>query len=180
MPGSSNNRKSGAQSFSTERLDLVPTSEQDAALVLAMLNSPKFIQFVGDREVRTEEAARDYINNKMVPQLTRLGYSNYTLLRKTDGEKLGCCGLYDREGLEGVDLGFALLPQFEGHGYAYEASVELIRAAKEDFGITVIKGITSKEHYVSQKLLQKLGMNQSGTVTLPDEDEELYVFELRL
>ena len=179
MPGSLSNSNSQPLSFSTERLRLIPTSEQDAAFILELLNTPKFIQFVGDREVRTVEAARDYISNKMMPQLIRLGYSNYTLVRKMDGEKLGCCGLYDREGLQGVDLGFALLPQFEGNGYAYEASVELIRAAREDFGISVIKGITSKDHSVSQKLLENLGMVRSGTVTLPEEDEELYVFELK-
>ena len=55
-----------------------------------------------------------------------------------------------------------------------------MRIAKEVFGISVIKGITSQDHYVSQKLLEKLGMRRSGTVVLPEEDEELLVFELRL
>ena len=113
----------------------------------------------------------------MLPQLEKLGYSNYTLIRKSDDAKLGCCGLYDREGLEGVDIGFALLPEYEKQGYAFEASKELMRAAVEDFGITKIKGITSKDHFASQKLLQKLGMICSGTVVLPDEEEELLVFE---
>ncbi len=179
MPGSSKNSIATPLSFSTERMNLIPTSEQDAAFVMELLNSPKFIQYVGDREVRSEKEARDYIRDRMLPQLERLGYSNYTLVRKADGIKLGCCGLYDREGLEGVDLGFALLPQFEGQGYAFEASEELKRAAKEVFGISVIKGITSKDHYVSQKLLEKLGMSRAGTVILPEEDEELLVFELK-
>ena len=163
--------------FSTSRLRLRPTSPVDAQLVLNLLNTPKWLRFVGDRNVHSEEEAQDYIKERMLPQLEKLGYSNYTLIRKSDDAKLGCCGLYDREGLEGVDIGFALLPEYEKQGYAFEASKELMRAAVEDFGITKIKGITSKDHFASQKLLQKLGMICSGTVVLPDEEEELLVFE---
>ena len=166
------------KTFQTERLILRPTGPEDADFVLKLLNTPKWLRFVGDRNVHNEKEAREYIKQRMLPQLEKLGYSNYTLMRKEDGKKIGCCGLYDREGLEGVDIGFALLPKYEKQGYALEASKEMMRAAKEDFGITKIKGITSKDHYASQKLLEKLGMSCSGTVVLPDEDEELLVFEL--
>ena len=166
------------KTFETERLKLRPTSVDDAAFVLQLLNTPKWLRFVGDRNVHNEVEARAYIEKRMLPQLEKLGYSNYTIIRKSDGSKLGCCGLYDREGLEGVDIGFALLPENEKQGFALEASNEIMRAAKEDFGISKIKGITSKEHYASQRLLEKLGMICSGTVILPDEDEELLVFEL--
>ena len=164
--------------FETKRLYLRPTSVEDASFILQLLNTPKWLRFVGDRNVRNEKEAREYIRERMLPQLEKLGYSNYTLIRKEDRKKLGCCGLYDREGLEGVDIGFALLPKYEKQGYALEASKEMMRAAKEEFGITKIKGITSKDHYASQKLLEKLGMSCSGTVVLPDEEEELLVFEL--
>ena len=164
--------------FESERLKLRPTSVEDASLILQLLNTPKWLRFVGDRNVHNEKEAKEYIRKRMLPQLEKLGYSNYTIIRKSDGSKLGCCGLYDRKGLEGVDIGFALLPEHEKQGYALEASKEMMRAAREEFGISKIKGITSKDHYASQKLLEKLGMTCSGTVILPDEDEELLVFEL--
>ena len=166
------------KTFETERLKLRPTSVKDAAFILQLLNTPKWLRFVGDRNVHNENEAREYIKERMLPQLEKLGYSNYTMIRKSDESKLGCCGLYDREGLEGVDIGFALLPQFEKQGFAFEASKEMMRAASEVFGISKIKGITSKDHYASQRLLEKLGMICSGTVILPDEDEELLVYEL--
>ena len=163
--------------FETDRLFLQPTCEEDAPFILNLLNTPKWLQFVGDRNVKTVDEARIYINERMLPQLERLGYSNYTLIRKEDHAKLGCCGLYDREGLEGVDIGFALMPEFEGKGYALEASREILRAAREEFKIAKIKGITSKEHHASQKLLEKLGLVHTGNVVLPDEEEELLVYE---
>ena len=167
-------------SYDTERLYLRPTNEEDAAFVLALLNTPKWLKYVGDRNVNTEEEAKEYIGKRMLPQLESHGYSNYTMIRKEDKAKVGCCGLYDREGLEGVDIGFALLPEFEGNGYALEGAQELIRAAKDDFAIETVKGITSKDHFASQNLLRKLGMVCNDKVVLPDEEEELLVFELNL
>ena len=40
---------------------------------------------------------------------------------------MGSCGLYDREGLDGVDIGFAFLPQFEGQGFGFEAAKKVAR-----------------------------------------------------
>lgn len=166
------------KTFETDRLYLRPTKPEDAAFVLELLNTPKWLQYVGDRNVHSVEEATEYIKIRMLPQLERLGYSNYTIVRKSDGAKIGCCGIYDREGLEGVDIGFGLLPQFEKQGFAFEASVEIMRAAKDDFGILKISGITAKDHHASQRLLEKLGLVLAGTVILPDEDEELLRYEL--
>jgi len=105
--------------FETERLIIKPTSEKDGEFIFELLNTPKWIEFIGDRNVKSVEDAKEYIQNKMTSQLERLGYSNYTLIKKPDGVKIGTCGLYDREGLEGIDIGFAFLPEYEKKGYAY-------------------------------------------------------------
>ncbi|MBL7750575.1 MAG: hypothetical protein JNN29_04285, partial [Chitinophagaceae bacterium] len=64
------------KTFETDRLIIRPTVEEDAAFILELLNTPKWIQFVGDRKVHTEADAQNYIRIKMMPQLERLGYSN--------------------------------------------------------------------------------------------------------
>ncbi|MDO6389210.1 GNAT family N-acetyltransferase [Pontibacter sp. BT731] len=165
------------RSFETERLLLIPTSEEDAAFMLELLNSPSWLRYIGDRNVRTEEEAATYIRNRVTAQLERLGYANYTVIRKSDREKLGVCGLYDREGLEGIDIGFAFLPQHEKQGYALEAALEVKRAGIEEFGITQLKAITVKDNVASQKLLEKLGLRYSKQVQLPKDPEELLLYE---
>ncbi|WP_299708242.1 GNAT family N-acetyltransferase [uncultured Pontibacter sp.] len=164
------------RSFETERLLLKPTTEEDAALFLDLLNTPKWLRYIGDRNVRTLEDAKAYINSRIRPQLERLGYANYTVIRKVDQVKVGVCGLYDREGLEGIDIGFAYLPEYERNGYAYEAAHEIKRAGLEEFGIRRLGAITSKKNIASQKLLEKLGLKFSKTVKLPDDDEELLFY----
>ncbi|NNF33888.1 MAG: GNAT family N-acetyltransferase [Saprospiraceae bacterium] len=170
---------SNYKSFETERLILRPTSEQDAAFILELVNTPKWIQYVGDRNVKTVESARAYIETKMLPQLKRLGYGNYTLIRKTDHCKVGTCGLYDREGFEGVDIGFSLLPEYERKGYAYEAASKLKDVAFNELGLEDLSAMTTKDHFASQNLLKKLGMEITGTTKLPDEDVELLFFQVK-
>ncbi len=163
-------------SYETERLFLRPTALEDAPFVLELLNTPKWIKNIGKRDVNTVEEAEEYIRQKMTPQLERLGYSNYTITRKSDGAKVGSCGLYDREGLPGVDIGFALLPQYERQGYGFEAASRVMQAGLEDFDLKIIQGITNKENIASQKLLEKIGLTFHKCITLPDEDEEIMLF----
>ena len=119
--------------FETERLILRPSGLEDAELVLELLNMPKWLKFIGDRNVKTLEEAQEYIKTRMLPQLERLGYSNYTMITKSDRSQIGTCGLYDREGLEGIDIGFALLPKYEGQngdeqvdpGYPYDLALRV-------------------------------------------------------
>ena len=135
---------------------------------------------MGDRNVHTLAEAEDYIRTKMLPQLESLGFSNYTLIRKSDGAKMGTSGLYNRDGLEGVDIGFAMLSEFEGKGYAFEAANKLMELAKGAFNLSKVSGITLESNKASQGLLEKLGLKFTKMVRLPNDPEELMLYELDL
>ena len=164
--------------FETERLLLKPTSEEDAEFIFELMNTSKFLEYIGDRNVKTVASAMEYIKNKMLPQRKKLGYSNYTLIKKSDNAKIGTCGLFDREGLEGIDIGFAFLPEYEKQGFAFESADKLKNIAFNEFGITTISAITSKDNIPSQNLLKKLGLKLTGTIKLPNEDKELLIFKI--
>ncbi len=166
------------QSFETERLRLKPMSKEDAPFLLELLNSPKWIKYIGDRNVHSVKEAASYIKIKMTPQLKKLGFSNYTVIRKIDNAKLGSCGLYDREGLEGVDIGFAFLPQYEKMGYAFESANKIKELAFSQFNLKEISAITTKENKDSQKLLEKLGLEYIKIINIPDDDEDLLLYRL--
>ncbi|HBY68074.1 MAG TPA: GNAT family N-acetyltransferase, partial [Flavobacteriaceae bacterium] len=101
-----------------------------------------------------------------------------SVIRKEDGSKLGSCGIYDREGVDGVDIGFAFLPEFEKKGYGLEAATKIKEAAFSEFGINRMQPYTSKKNEASQKLLEKLGLKQTGTTYLPNDKEELFVYSI--
>jgi [ribosomal protein S5]-alanine N-acetyltransferase len=161
----------------TERLILRPTNEDDAAFLLELLNSPKWLQNIGDRNIRSIEDAKAYVRNRMYPQFNEKGYSSNTVILKSDGSKIGTCGLYHRPGLENVDIGFAFLPDHEGKGYGYEAATKVMHSGIHDFGIKKICAITLPTNIPSQKLLEKLGLVYSKTIHLPNDTVDLILYE---
>ncbi len=167
------------KTFQTDRLHLRPTTVDDAPFILELLNTPKFHKYIGDRKVRSIPDAEKYIQEKMLPQLSEKGYSNYTIIRLSDNEKLGTCGLYAREGLEDVDIGFAFLPQHEKQGYAFEAAAKLKEAAENVFHLTRLCAITTKDNFDSQKLLEKLGFQFEKLTFIPNDEEELMLYGWR-
>lgn len=167
------------ESFETERLILKPMSKEDAPFLLELLNAPKWLKYIGDRNVHTIKDATEYIKVKITPQLKKLGYSNYTVIRKSDQIKIGSCGLYDREGIEGVDIGFAFLPQFEKNGYAYESANKMKTLAFDHFKLPQISAITTKENTDSQKLIEKLGLQFVKIINIPNDNEDLLLYQLK-
>lgn len=166
------------KSYETQRLLLKQTDKSDAQFVLELMNTPKWHKYIGDRNVHCVNDAIVYIAEKITPQFEQLGFGNYTVIRKSDGIKVGSCGLYDREGLDGVDIGFGFLPEFEKQGYAFESALKIKELAIYNFGLNQINAITSKDNIASQKLLEKLGLNFTKFITLPDSEEELMFYQI--
>lgn len=165
------------KSFETERLRLQPVSTGDAELIFRLYNEPEFIKFIGDKNIRSVAEAEKYIIEKFQPHIEEFGFGNYVIIRKNDGKKLGTVGVFGREGLDVHDIGFALLPEFEGVGYAFEAAKKILDAAFSEFGLKKISAITTHENFRSQKLIKKLGLKFVKTVRLPGDNEELRYFE---
>lgn len=164
--------------FETERLYLRPTSLEDADINLKLLNTEEFKKYVGDRNVNTLEESREYLKNRNLPQIEKLGYGNFTLIKKDTGEKIGGCGLFHREGLDVVDIGFSFLPEYFGKGYGYEAASRILRAGFEKYGLKKISAITVKENIASQKLIEKLGLKFQKIVRIPNDPEDLLYYEI--
>jgi RimJ/RimL family protein N-acetyltransferase len=164
----------------TKRLILEPASTAFAAVQLELMNTPKWLTNIGDRNVNTIPEAEQYIATKMLPQYEELGFGNYYILLKETAQVIGCVGIYNRPELESYDFGFALLPRYEKQGYAYEASKCLLQAAKNSLGIKTLLAITTASNVESQRLLKKLGFQFSKQSTVTGEKEELFLYNMNL
>ena len=165
-------------SIETERLLLKLVSVDDTAFIYELYNSPRFIEFIGDRNIRNKDDARDYIINRFLPQIERLGYGNYIIVRKDDGQKIGSVGIFERDGLDVNDIGFSFLPEFEGKGFGFEAASALMEIAFKEFGVKKLSAITTDANISSQKLIEKLGLRFQKTVQHPDDDVEVLYYEI--
>src|ERR1044071_1099016 len=142
----------------TDRLILRWLSADDAEFILGLLNEPSWLRFIGDRGVRTIEAARDYILKGPVEMYARLGFGVYAVELKEGGIPIGTCGLIKRDSLDDVDIGYSLLPQYWSKGYAFEAASAVMEYAKDVLGLKRIVAITTTDNHSSARLLEKLGL----------------------
>ena len=164
-------------SYETDRLILKPAEVQDADFFLELYNMPSFIQYIGDRNLRTKEDAENYITNRFIPQIEKLGFGNYVVILKEDHTKIGAVGIFEREDLDVLDIGFSFLEKYEGKGYAYESANKLKEVAATDFGVHKISAITTKDNFSSQKLIERLGLKFQKMVTIPEDVVELMYYE---
>ncbi|WP_433750786.1 GNAT family N-acetyltransferase [Falsibacillus pallidus] len=162
----------------TERLRLRWLTEEDAGFMLELLNDPGYIQFIGDRGVKTEEEARKFLLNGPIKMYHEHGIGLYVVERKKDGALLGICGLIKRNGLEDIDIGFAFLEQFRGQGYGFEAAEAVLDYGKNVKRLKRIVAITTKDNESSTKLLEKIGLRFETYVTLPNDTEELKLLSI--
>ena len=164
----------------TKRLFLRRIDLRDAGLMLAIWNDPAFIRHVGDRGVRTEAEARVELENGVLRLYREFGYGPFKLVRKADAAAIGICGLFKRDILDDPDIGFAVLPDYCGHGYAGEAASAVLSHARDDLGILRLTAIVSPGNEPSIGLIEKLGLRYSGMITMPGDDEAIRLYEMDL
>jgi len=160
----------------TERLTLRRLSTDDAEFILELLTDPAFLEYVGDKGVRTVADARDYILSGPIASYQQFGFGLYLVMLKGDGSPIGMCGLLKRESLPDVDIGFAFLPRYRSRGYAYEAAAAVLAYARAQLGLGRIVAITVPNNVGSIRILEKIGLRFERMVRLSEDAEELQLF----
>ncbi|WP_452599469.1 GNAT family N-acetyltransferase [Pontimicrobium sp. MEBiC01747] len=165
----------------TKRLIISKFTTEDAPFYLKLVNTPHWIQYIGDRNIKTLDQAITALKEGNIKSYKDNGFGFYKLLLKDNNLKpIGTCGLIKRNTLDDVDIGFAMLPEYERKGFGYEASLEIIKLAKHKFNLKRIIAITLPNNKGSIALLEKLGLNYEKTVFPFDADEELLLFAKKL
>jgi RimJ/RimL family protein N-acetyltransferase len=162
----------------TERLTLRKLTVDDTPFMLDLLNQPSFIQFIGDRGVRTLDDARDFITKRYIEVYERLGFGIYLTLLKEGQIPIGICGLVKRDGLDDVDVGYAFLPQYWSKGYASESVSAMLDYARDTLGMKRVLGITAPDNAGSIRVLEKAGLKFERMVKLPGDEAELKLFAI--
>lgn len=158
------------------RLELLKFTPEDAEFIFRLLNTPGWLENIGSRGVNSVSDAENYLKNVLIPSYTINGFGFWRVELKDSGLPIGMCGFAKRPGLDDPDVGFALLPEYEGNGYALEAAKACMEYAATEMKIDVIKAITSKANKRSQKLLEKIGLKFERHITLPNDKEEIMLY----
>ena len=160
----------------TARLTLREFVPADAAFLLRLLNDPTFIANINDKGIRTVDAAREYLEVTLIPSYALHGFGLWAVVRRDTGDAIGMCGLIKREWLADVDLGYALLAEATGLGYAREAARATLEVATTRLGLTRLVAIVSADNTRSIRLLEDLGFAYEISVRLPPDDTEIPLY----
>ena len=163
----------------TARLSIRELVEDDAPFVVQLLNDPAFLQYVGDKGVRTLDEAREYITTGPRAMYAEFGFGLW-VVELPDGTPIGLCGLLKRPVLDDVDLGFALLPQFRRAGYTLEAASAVMAYARETLQLDRLVAIVNPDNEASASLLERLGFSFEESRTVFPGAPPLKVFAASL
>jgi RimJ/RimL family protein N-acetyltransferase len=161
----------------TERLALSELTDEDAAFILALVDSPAFRQNIGDRGVRDLDGARTYIAG-VRESYAKNGFGLWRAALKATDEPIGLCGLVKRDSLPLPDVGYALLEPFWGQGLATEAAAAALDYGLRVLRLPVIAAITKPANKGSIAVLEKIGMTCLGLRQLDGHDEPSTYFEI--
>ncbi len=164
--------------LNTERLELRWLTLEDTPLMLGIWNDPAFVRYVADRGIRTLEQARAAVEAGPLRLYAEYGYGPFRVRRREDGMDMGICGLFRRDVLEDPDIGFAILPEFCGKGYGFEASTAVLDYARDTLQLSAVTAIVSPQNAASIGLLEKLGMHYERPIRMPGDDHDVSLYRV--
>ena len=160
----------------TERLHIEKANLADDSFFIRLMNSPNWLAFIGDRGINSKNEARNYIQKSLLDSYKTHGYGLYKIALKKTGTPIGICGFVKREYLQHADIGFAVLPEYEGYGYAYEAAKAVLEYGTIHLKLHPILAVTTAENLRSRTLLHKIGLREIDTIKPSESTTEFLLF----
>ena len=149
----------------TDRLALSPWAESDRETLIAMYADLGASRDFG-RPLRREEAEPTF--EKYLAAFPELGFTRWKVSLH-DGTFIGTNGVMrqvDHQALGTHDeIGWRMLPEFWGHGYATEAARASLDDAQTRCGLRGLITYTAPDNLASQAVMERLGY-----VRAPEQD----------
>ncbi|TDQ22723.1 GNAT family N-acetyltransferase [Tenacibaculum caenipelagi] len=160
----------------SERLIIRDALMSDAPFYFELFNDPDWIQFIGDKNLKSIEETEVYLKETLFKNLQLGGLGFFTVISKETNRPIGASTALQRDKLAFIDIGYAFLPIGRGNGYATEATKLIIEYVRSKFKQEKVLALTMPENEKSQKLLKKLGFNYIGMQQVFENTEDC-VFE---
>jgi RimJ/RimL family protein N-acetyltransferase len=161
--------------FRTERLAVRPYTMDDLDYVCSLNGNPEIMQYI--RPAQTPEQSREFLQKVISAYSEQPGIGRWGMFSIPSGEFVGSFAIIPVENTGELQLGYALLKEHWGKGYASESVRGGINYAFDDLDLTEIAGITFPANISSQKVLLKNGFIFNKTFM--EGDKELFYYLLR-
>lgn len=144
----------------------------DASFYYELFNDPDWIAYISDKNLRSVEATRNFLKERLSDKSKMKGLGFFTVVDKSTNEAIGLSSAMLRDKATYVDVGYGFLPKGRGKGFAPEATTMMIQYIKEMFQQDKVCAFTVPENEKSQQLLLKLGFVFVGKQAVISEKED--------
>lgn len=148
----------------TPRLILRPPGMQDLDAFCAFASDPVTMQHLGGVQARSQ-VWRALTSMAGAWQLE--GFAMFSVIEKASGRWIGRLGPWMPADWPGTEVGWGLLREFEGRGYAREGAAAAMDWAFETLGWSEIIHTIAPDNHASAALAQRLGARKRGPGRLP-------------
>ena len=146
--------------------------------VYAFGSNDEVQKYTGEPKLESPEAAKDIIRNVSLADYAKYGYGRLAVVSKAENKVIGFAGLKYLPEYDATDLGFRFLPEYWNKGIGTEASKAIVAYGFEELKLDRIIGITMKENYGSQRVLEKSGLKQYKIDEYDGDEGEHYWYEI--
>ncbi|PWY92273.1 putative GNAT family acetyltransferase [Aspergillus heteromorphus CBS 117.55] len=162
-------------SIPTSRLHisyLEPNNPTHSAFVHHLWNTDDFIQAEGPTGLDTPEKAAKFIATRVQSDYNRNKHGQMLVSLKpypdaslAESKMIGMVSLMKGEPPNAYtqpDVGYTILPEESGKGYATEAGIGLIEYARRELGVEGVFGFCRVDAARSRRVLEKIGLEFRG------------------
>jgi ribosomal-protein-alanine N-acetyltransferase len=162
--------------LTTERLTLRQLLESDVQEIFLLRSDAIVNKYLDRQPSETVEGALKFI--RKVNENFKNNEGFYWAITQTDNEKLiGTICLFGfSDELKKCEIGYELLPNYQGQGIMNEALNKIIEFTFQTLGLETIDAFTHKDNHSSTKLLQKFSFKK--TAIIDGANPNLIVFRL--
>ena len=154
----------GTAELWTEHLVLRRYRPDDAEQLYEYLGKdPAMYKYSGWNPYATLDMAKETVQRFIESYDDENSYS-WVIDANGDDVVAGTIGAYDYENGR-IEVGFSIVPGWQGRGYATEALKKVLEYLTENEGIPCVTAWCSAENIASKKVLEKTGMNLVRTET---------------
>ena len=191
-------------SIPSERLHIsyfLPDSPEHCAFLVKLWNTDEFIKTSGRTGIDTPEKASNFLRNRVHADYARNNHGIFLVSLKphenatlSESTPIGTVSLMKGEPPNSYlapDIGYAILPEETGKGYATEAAVTLLEYARKELGVDAAFGFCAQDDRHSARVLEKIGFElrgvkklkvfggkESAVYVLPGMSQDLAVYNL--
>ena len=156
----------------TERLILRLPLAEDFEAWAAYMADPDASRFIGGPQARSV-AWRGFL--QVAGAWLLQGFSMFSVVEKSTGRWIGRLGPWMPEGWPGTEVGWGLIPEAQGKGYATEGSAAAIDWAFDTLGWTEGIHAIDPENLSSQAVARRLGSTILRQTAMPAPYEHISV-----